>query len=176
MWLNIFHESILWQWLCERFVSVWLWIWLFWLDRVSHLDTFIWSGVMFKHIFWIGFHGFTHILDWVSRFDTYLLDWMSCSFWVWIPCNNHSWLLHIYLRVVVWKLYLSPKMMILIKNYVWVYCVEMTFCIIIQEYPRDPSTTPSFRVMTLHLLFLCSIHGIFRGLVKNLIEGIFDRV
>jgi len=55
------------MWLCVLFITGWLWLYLCLLDQVSHSDTYIRSGVTFRHIFWTGCHVPTHTLDRVSH-------------------------------------------------------------------------------------------------------------
>lgn len=107
------HEPVI--WLCDYVnysLCVWLWLWLCWLDWVSHSDIYIGSSVTYRHIYWVGCHIWQ-----VSRTDTYIWSGVSffnkLTFWVWVPRDNHLWWLCPCILVFdMGKRYVAPKRII----------------------------------------------------------------
>uniref|UniRef100_M1DRC0 Uncharacterized protein n=1 Tax=Solanum tuberosum TaxID=4113 RepID=M1DRC0_SOLTU len=84
---------------CLRSIQSWF------RDRVSCSDTYIGSGVTFRHIYWIGCHVPTHILDRVSRSDTYIGSGVTFRHIYWIGCHVPT---HILDRVSRSDTYIGP--------------------------------------------------------------------
>lgn len=65
----------------------------------------LWCGCECGCPDWIVCHISTHILDQMSCSNTYIFDWMSHSntlaVWVWVPWEDHLWLLHSWLPVIL---------------------------------------------------------------------------